>query len=152
MILDSIQNAERYYALHPHFKMVFDYLHSTDVRALEDGRHDIDGDKLFVNVSTLELRPMDAAHLEAHNRYIDIQVVVEGEEYFGWSERKDCSKPEGAFDEERDIIFYSDKPQTHYKVREGQFTILYPEDAHAPMLGEGKVKKLIFKVAYNMLS
>lgn len=147
MILDSIQNAERYYALHPHFKAVFDYLRATDVRALEDGRHTIDGDNLFVNVSSLELRPLDAAHLEAHNRYIDIQVVIEGEEHFGWSERKDCMKPEGSFDEERDIIFYGDKPQTFYKVRAGQFTILYPEDAHAPMLGDGRVKKLIFKVA-----
>lgn len=146
MILDSIQNAERYYALHPHFKRVFDYLRSTDVKALEEGRHDIDGDNLFVNVSSLELRPLDAAHLEAHNRYIDIQVVIEGEEHFGWSERKDCTMPEDAFDEERDIIFYGDKPQTFYKVRAGQFTILYPEDAHAPMLGDGRVKKLIFKV------
>ena len=146
MILDSIKNAERYYALNPLIKSVFDYLRSTDVRALEDGRHDIDGDNLFVNVSTLELRPLDAAHLEAHNRYIDIQVVVEGEEHFGWSERKSCTKPEGRFDEERDIIFYSDTPQTYYKVREEQFTILYPEDAHAPMLGKGMVKKLIFKV------
>lgn len=146
MILDSTQNAERYYALHPHFKTVFDYLRSTDVRTLEEGRHDIDGDKLFVNVSALELRPFDAAHLEAHNRYIDIQVVIEGEEHFGWSERRDCSKPEGSFDEGRDIIFYGDKPQTFYTVCEGQFTILYPEDAHAPMLGKGNVKKLIFKV------
>lgn len=149
MILDSIQNGARYYALHPRFKEVFDYLRTTDISLLECGRHDIDGDNLYVNVSELELRPLDAAHLEAHNRYIDIQVVVEGEEHFGWSERKDCAKPEGAFDEERDILFLSDIPQTIYKVREGQFTILYPEDAHAPMLGKGKVKKLIFKVLYS---
>ena len=146
MILDSIDNDARYYALHTGLSRVFDFLRTTDIAALEPGRHDIDGDNLFVNVSQLELRPLDAAHLEAHNRYIDVQVVVEGEETFGWSERKDCRKPEGEFDTERDILFFSDMPQTFYTMRQGQFTILYPEDAHAPMLGEGKVRKLIFKV------
>lgn len=146
MILDSIDNGARYYALHPGLSRVFDFLRTADIASLEPGRHDIDGDNLFVNVSQLELRPLDAAHLEAHNRYIDVQVVVEGEETFGWSERKDCRKPEGEFDTERDILFFSDMPQTFYTMRQGQFTILYPEDAHAPMLGEGKVKKLIFKV------
>ncbi|MBR2398905.1 MAG: YhcH/YjgK/YiaL family protein, partial [Alistipes sp.] len=29
----------------------------------------------------------------------------------------------------------------------GQFSILFPEDGHAPMLGEGHVKKCIFKIA-----
>lgn len=146
MILDSIDNGARYYVLHPYLKVVFDYLRNTNVAELEPGRHDIDGDRLFVNVSHIDLRPMDAAHLEVHNRYIDVQVVIEGEEFFGWSERRECQKPEGEFDDERDILFFSDMPQTYYKVREGEFTILYPEDAHAPMLGEGKVKKLIFKV------
>ena len=146
MILDSIDNGARYYALHPRLSRVFDFLRTADIKTLELGRHDIDGDNLFVNVSELELRPLDAAHLEAHNRYIDVQVVIEGEEIFGWSERKECTTPEGEFDPERDIIFYGDVPQTFYTVREGQFTILYPEDAHAPMLGNGNVKKLIFKV------
>lgn len=146
MILDSITNAERYFALHPRFARVFDFLAGTDISALEPGRHDIDGDNLFVNVSELDLRPLDAAHLEVHNRYIDIQVVVGGEETFGWSERRECRNAEGEFSVERDILFYSDVPQTFYTLRSGQFTILYPEDAHAPMLGEGRVKKLIFKV------
>ena len=149
MILDSIDNGARYYALHPGLSRVFDFLRTADIASLEPGRHDIDGDNLFVNVSQLELRPLDAAHLEAHNRYIDVQVVVEGEETFGWSERKDCRKPEGEFDTERDILFFSDMPQTFYTMRQGQFTILYPEDAHAPMLGEGKVRKLIFKLLIN---
>ena len=146
MILDSIQNAERYYALNARLKKVFDFLATADVESLAVGRHDIDGDALFVNVSELELRPMEAAHLEVHNRYVDVQVVLGGEELFGWSNRRDCHQAEGEFDTERDILFYGDRPQTYYHVRPGQFTILFPEDAHAPMLGEGSVRKLIFKV------
>lgn len=146
MILDSLNNAERYYALLPALERVVAFMRDTDVASLEVGRHDIDGEHLFVNVSELDLRPLDAAHLEVHNRYVDVQVVLGGEETFGWSERKDCKMAEGEFDAERDILFYSDRPQTHYTVREGQFTLLFPEDAHAPMLGKGKVRKLIFKI------
>lgn len=149
MILDSIKNAERYYALLPRLRRVFEYMATTDIAALTVGRHDIDGDNLFVNVSELDLRPLEAAHLEAHNRYVDVQVVVGGEETFGWIERCNCHEPEGEFDTERDILFYADKPQTFYTLRSGQFTLLFPEDAHAPMLGEGSVRKLIFKVALD---
>ena len=51
------------------------------------------------------------------------------------------------FDVEKDIQLFTDVPQCFYTVREGQFSILFPEDGHAPMLGEGHVKKCIFKVA-----
>ena len=146
MILDSIDNGERYFALHPLFKRVFDYLRTTDISLLEEGRHDILGDSLYVNVANAELRTAESAPLEVHNRYIDVQVIIEGEELFGWGERKRCTEAREEFDTERDIQFFDDAPQTIYKVCAGEFTMLYPEDAHAPLIGEGKVRKLIFKV------
>jgi YhcH/YjgK/YiaL family protein len=146
MILDTLQNRERYYALSPRLRQAFEWLDTADIASLEVGRHDIDGDNIFVNVSELELRPRSAAALEVHNEYIDIQVVFGGEEEFGWSPRSELKTPREEFDTERDIQFFLDTPQTFYSVREGQFTILLPEDAHAPMLGSGHVRKLIFKV------
>lgn len=50
MILDSLQNKERYVSLHPRFKAVFDFIDTHDVAALPCGRHEIDGDNIFVNV------------------------------------------------------------------------------------------------------
>lgn len=146
MILDSIGNCGRYASLHPLFGKVFDFLREHDAWALPVGRNDIDGDNLFVNVSEIDLKPVGEALLEVHDKYIDIQVVFGGEELFGWSERRHCSKAQIEFDASRDVQFFTDTPQTVYAVREGQFTILYPEDAHAPMLGKGHVRKLIFKV------
>lgn len=146
MILDSIANAQRYYALVPELKSVVDFLHSTDVGALTVGRHDIDGDRLYVNVAEEPLRAVEQAPLEVHNRYIDVQVLLTGEESFGWRHRPDCIEPRAEFDEERDILFYSDAPATLYTLHAGQFTILFPEDAHAPLIGSGRVRKLIFKL------
>lgn len=148
MILDSLKNAAQYYSLHPRFKTVFDYIASHDLAAMESGRHDIDGDNIFVNVQELDLRSESEARLELHRKYIDIQLLLEGpDEIFGWSEKIDCVKPEAEFDVEKDVQFFTDVPQCFYSVKKGQFSILFPEDGHAPMLGKGHVKKCIFKIA-----
>ena len=146
MILDTLKNRELYYTLSPRLRRAFEWLEQTDVATLAVGRHDIDGDDIFVNVSELDLRPRSAAALEVHNKYIDIQVVFGGIEEFGWSPRSAVKLPREEFDSNKDIQFFEDIPQTFYTMREGEFTILMPEDAHAPMLGEGHVRKLIFKV------
>ena len=146
MILDTLQNREAYYTLSPRLQKAFEWLDKSDIASLPVGRHDIDGDNLFVNVSELDLRPRSEAALEVHNEYIDVQVVFGGEEEFGWSPRSAVKEPRTEFDTEKDIQFFLDAPQTFYTVREGQFTILMPNDAHAPMLGKGRVRKLIFKL------
>ena len=146
MIVDSLHNAERYYALLPAMRRIVEYMASTDIAQLEEGSYPIDGDLLYVNVANAELRAEDEARLEVHNRYIDVQVVMDGVEGYGWRERRECADADGEFDTERDILFYRDAPQSIYRLHKGQFTILFPEDAHAPLIGKGRVRKLIFKV------
>jgi YhcH/YjgK/YiaL family protein len=99
-------------------------------------------------VQEMDLREVSQARLELHRKYIDIQLLLAGPaEVFGWSEKKDCLTPETDFDEAKDIQLFTDIPQCFYTVAQGQFSILFPEDGHAPMLGEGHVKKCIFKIA-----
>ena len=87
------------------------------------------------------------AEVEVHNKYIDIQILISGaEEAFGWADRSTLTEPKEEFNAEKDIQFFEDAPQTYYTMRPGQFTILLPEDAHAPIIGEGKIKKLIAKI------
>ena len=160
MILDSLENRARYYALNPRLEKAFDYLLSTDLGALPAGRHaidglsdlplgrtEVDGENVFINVMDVDLKRSADAKLEIHDRYLDIQVLVRGErEAFGWSQRDRVTRPLGAFDVQKDIRFYDDVPQTYYEVTPGQFTLLFPEDAHAPMVGEGTIRKVIVKV------
>ena len=114
---------------------------------MEPGIHELDGKDIYVNVMEPELKKPADAKLELHDAYIDIQVLIRGEqETFGWSERADLRKPLGEFDAGKDIRFFDDEPQTFYTLRPGQFTIFFPEDGHAPMIGEGNVRKIIVKV------
>lgn len=146
MILDSTAQAKLYAAVGPHFPKAFDFMKGHDLAALPEGRTEIDGDNVFVLVNERDLKnPSDAA-LEVHDKYVDIQVVLRGQETFGWKERKACTAPRGAFDAAKDILFYDDEPTTYFTLQAGQMAIFLPEDAHAPLVGEGKVFKAIFKV------
>ena len=75
-----------------------------------------------------------------------LTVAPGEEETFGWSERRDLRMPQSEFNVEKDIQLFDDEPQTYYTLRPGQFTILFPEDGHAPMVGQGTVRKIIVKV------
>ena len=147
MIIDTLASAEKYYSLHKNFKVAFDYLKSTDLAALEVGKYDIaDGLKLIVSDSEGKTAAVAAEKFECHNKNIDIQFCVRGNETIGWKPRTDCTSPKGEYSDEKDVLFYADKPDMYFVLKDSQFVIFYPEDVHAPMIGEGLIKKLVFKV------
>ena len=104
MIVDTLANAARYAGMHPGFARAFQFLATTDLAALPPGRHDIDGDRLFVLIDHKDGRGEDGARLEAHRRYIDIQYTFEGDELIGWMPLTRCTSPDGPFDETKDVV------------------------------------------------
>jgi len=147
MVLGTLAQSGRYAALHPAFARAFAFLASTDLAALETGRNPIDGDALFVIIDRKDGRGREHARLEAHRRYIDIQLTVSGEEEIGWTPLASCEAPEGAFDESKDIVFFGDAPSAWLRVPPASFAIFFPEDAHAPLGGRGALVKAIVKIA-----
>lgn len=142
-----MKNAELYYSLCPRLEKAFDYIRQNDLASFELGKHIIDGEDIFVNIMERDLKTPAEAKLEIHNVYADIQILLLGdEEGFGWTERQHLNDPMDSFNEAMDVQFFNDAHQTQYTLKKDQFTILLPEDAHAPMIGEGQVKKAIVKV------
>ena len=147
MIIDTLAGAEKYYGLHKNFKVAFDYLKSTDLNALEVSKFDIaDGVKIMVSDNEGKTAEVAAEKFECHNKNIDIQVCIRGNETIGWKPRTDCTQPKGEYSDEKDVLFYADAPDMHFSLKAGQFVIFYPTDVHAPMIGEGLIKKLVVKV------
>lgn len=146
MIIDSLKNSKTYAGVHPRFNKAFDYLLSTDLDSLPDGRNEIDGDEIYLMMNRRPLKKAVDALMEVHDRYIDIQLVIRGTETFGWSDRAELTAPRGQIDREKDILFFEDAPSTFYTVHDGQMSIFFPEDGHAPMIGEGDIVKCIVKV------
>jgi biofilm protein TabA len=147
MIFSNLANAGRYSKLHPLFFRAFEYIRHTDLRALAPGRHDIEGDNLFAIVEHEAGRTRAEAKLECHRRYIDIQYVLEGVDEMGWKSLPDCRQPAGDYNAGKDIRFFDDDPAAWIATRPDHFCIFFPEDAHAPLVGDGGIRKVVFKVA-----
>jgi YhcH/YjgK/YiaL family protein len=149
MVLDTLAESERYERLHPGFRLAFEYLRSVSLQQVSEGRHAIDGERVFAIAAQNEGRGRSTAKLEVHRRYIDIQYCAARHDVIGWRPLTDCHEPEGPFDESRDIQFFADRPLTWIDVPPGTFAIFYPGDAHAPLGGEGEVFKVVVKVAVD---
>ncbi len=149
MILDSLDQSDLYAPLHPLFAKAFAFLRDTDLAALPLGRQEIDGEAVFAIVARDPGRSRQDAPLEAHRKYIDIQVVLAGTDEMGWKSRSRCTSPGAAYDAEADIEFFRDPPDAWAAVGAGQFAIFFPADAHAPLVGEGEIHKVVVKVAVS---
>ncbi len=148
MILDTIKNAEKYFSVHPLFEKAFKYISSSDLINLQDGKYEIDGENLKAIVSNKNGMTAEEsiAKFECHDKHIDIQLCIKGKETFGWKPRENCIEQKGAYNADKDVVFYNDAPDMYFNLTDGQFVIFLPEDVHAPMIGEGPIKKLVIKV------
>jgi len=147
MILDTLNNGSKYTSLHPLFAKAFDFMSQNDLVNLEDGVIQIeDGLKVIVSKANGKTRETSLAKFECHDKNIDIQVCVKGLETIAWKPREKCVTPNGEYNPDKDVRFFNDTPDMDFQLTDGQFVIFYPGDVHAPMIGEGEIKKLVFKV------
>lgn len=149
MIADSLPHAARYYALHPLFRTAFDYLRQFP-SGTPDGRHPIEGDRLFALPQSYETGSRTDKKFEAHRRFIDIQFILSGEEiiYHVPTERLEVSEP---YHDERDVVFFRDPiAASPTLLRAGDFSIYFPHDGHKPGCVHHTpvaVRKIVIKVA-----
>lgn len=148
MIIDTVQNAHRYFSVHPLFEKAFEYINSTDLMNAADGKSDIaEGLKAIFSNAPGKTKEASLSKFECHNKNIDIQLCINGVETIGWKPREKCIKPNGEYNSEKDVQLYHDDADTFFRLTNGQFAIFFPEDVHAPMIGEGQIKKLVIKVS-----
>lgn len=146
MILCPLSEFPRYRQLHPAFPAVEAFLARPDLADLPEGRLELDGEALYVSSAPAALTRPEAP-LEAHRAYLDVQVVLAGTDTMGWSPLAACGEPSVPYDPAKDIVFFGGAPQQRIAVRPGQVAVFFPEDAHAPLLGDGgPVRKLVVKV------
>jgi YhcH/YjgK/YiaL family protein len=147
MILDRLARAERYARLHPGFDEALAFLRRADLRELPLGKYPIDGERVYATIARSQARRREDACLEAHRRYIDIHLVLEGVDEMGWKGLGDCRQLLKAYDAELDCELFSDPPAAWIAVARDSFTVFFPEDAHAPVVGVGELLKVVVKIA-----
>lgn len=148
MIKDKIENAKIYYNLSGDIKLGLNWLETTDLNKLEDGKYIIKDSNVYASIQTYETKT--DANYESHRKYIDIQYLIKGEEKIGVTDLSNC-KTCIEYDKERDLAFYTINTQDEYiELKEGSFAIFYPHDAHKPSIAikqPSTVKKVVVKVA-----
>lgn len=144
MVIDKLENLERYVPLHSLFAEAVAFLKTTDLRAHEAGKVVLKEGELMVNFADACPKTKEEALLETHNDFIDIQIPLSGVEVMGYTPRTDLS--EAAYNAEKDITFYEGLATNYLTVKPGMFTIFFPEDAHAPGITPDGVRKVIVKV------
>ena len=124
MIVDRIEEQERYYPLHPDMELAFAFL--AEAPDLEPGRYELE-DGLFATVSEGDTRQMDTVVMEAHKNYIDLQYCISGGERMSWAHIQELN-PSTA-DPEHDNYFYTGN-STSVSIRPGMFYVMFPSDGH----------------------
>ncbi|MHA0856154.1 YhcH/YjgK/YiaL family protein [Paenibacillus sp. CMAA1364] len=146
MIIDRLSNAKLYTGIHPRMAIGLKYLMETDFHSLVPGHYEIEGSNVFAMVKEYETLPLHECRFESHHKYTDIQYMVTGKECMGYANIGNMHRVEE--DEEQDIMFYEGTGDI-FKLHEGAFCIVTPEDAHMPLLMMDKplkVKKVVVKV------
>ena len=148
MIIDHLSNAKKYFCIHSLFAKAFEYICAQNLATIEAGKYDIDGDNLKAIASSKKgMTPEEsAAKFECHDKHIDIQLCINGKEQIGWKPRDTCTQQKGDYNAEKDVVFYTDTPDMYFHLTNNQFAIFFPEDVHAPMIGEDEIKKMVVKV------
>ena len=111
-----------------------------------EGKYEIEGKDLFLNLTVAKGKTPDQAVLETHDKMIDIQIPISDAETFGYTPRENL--PAAAYNAEKDITKIPElAAESYITCQPGMMAIFFPQDGHAPCItGAPEIKKAIFKV------
>lgn len=128
-------------------KKALEILKTLDVN-VEPGHYEV-SPEIYYNVEEYDTDFEQNRRFESHRKHVDIQCILKGEEII-YVEDPDKLEVEEELPAERDAIFYRGVgigKANHLK--DGDYVVLYPKDAHKPGVCVGqpsRVKKAVFKV------
>ena len=149
MIADTIEHAGRYFCAEGITKALQLLRGYTPVDFVP-GKHEIDGERLFLIYTEYETEPAEQGLMEAHRKYADVMLMLEGEEALYFKPTGRLGHMTNEYDPEQDALLAAvDEDASRLVFRPGMFAVLLPEDAHCPgcqLSGPSHVKKIIAKV------
>ena len=151
MIYAKNQEALAYRGIHPNLDLALEHITPEFLASLRDGqRVELQGDQVYCTRFTYETIPQEESFFEAHRRYLDIHIMVEGEE------RVDMNRPEDLkltdAQEGNDFYAYQGESWHSAVLRPGAFLVVFPGDAHRIKVqvdGPKTVSKAVFKVCID---
>jgi biofilm protein TabA len=155
MISDSIHN-RHLYPFGAAWDSAFDFIQKLSAETAT-GKQLIQGDRLYAGIDSYTTKSRETAKLETHRKYVDIQLLLSGEEVIEVFPKAGLSVSE-PYNSGRDAEFYHVPVAAPARMvlTPGRFLVFFPEDAHMPCLSVGnsprEVKKVVIKVAVELLA
>lgn len=151
MIYAKNADALAYRGIHPNLDLALEHITPEFLASLRDNqRVELNGDLVYCTRFTYETIPQEESFFEAHRRYLDIHIMVEGEE------RVDMNRPEdlNLTDAQEGNDFYAYQGESWHStvLKPGEFLVVFPEDAHRIKVqvdGPKTVSKAVFKVCID---
>lgn len=146
MQIGKLNQSCRIETIHPLFKELFDFVKSHDFNDFPLGKVEVKGDDIFIMNSDVDGVPAQKQPLEMHRMYIDVHILLNGNERIGWKPIEEIEHYTREYNTDGDCALSDDAPRFYVDLNPGEFCIVFPEDAHAPAISSGKIRKLIGKV------
>ncbi|MGL4677628.1 MAG: YhcH/YjgK/YiaL family protein [Brevinema sp.] len=133
---------------HGNLKKAVSYLISNyiQLKVQDVGKYEVDPVFFYM---IQEYQSKDNTPWESHKKYIDIQVILSGEEIMDIAGIHTLTQL-GEYDAEKDFIGYEGQVRISMTMKEGDLAVFFPEDVHQPGLktpkGNSLVKKCLFKI------
>ncbi|MCK4982844.1 MAG: YhcH/YjgK/YiaL family protein [Victivallaceae bacterium] len=148
MICDTFKNIGLYFKEGDALHTAVTYARDFDF-SIPDGEYEVQGRDIFAKVMTCQTFPAPERKFEAHKKYIDVQVILEGKERMDVSIDQELEVTD-EYDKDSDfIMFKSDDGYSSLMMKPGKFVIFFPDDIHRPncnVNGTNTVRKICMKV------
>lgn len=121
----------------------------------EPGRYDLQGDDIYMNVMRFATQPAESKKAELHEKFIDIQILLEGEETIHYGVADSARECEIWHKEEDYRLCSTIADQQQVVLKPGMFVIFFPSEPHKPGVQGVKcteVKKAVIKVNHMLLA
>lgn len=154
MIFTNLKDELQNKSLSKKIQYCIDYTNKNidKIRCLESGVYELESNvKMHVNI--YETGTEKGKILETHLKNLDVQIMIEGEEYIAFNNIHNNMIVE-KIEKDNDLIIYSGKTLFNVLLKNEDVLVLYPEDVHMPGLQVNKpaaVRKLVFKIPIEIL-
>jgi biofilm protein TabA len=145
MIIDKIENISLYEKIIPELKEIQKEI--KNIKEFKVGKYEIDCG--FIMMQEGITKNILEGDFETHNKYIDIQILIEGSEILVWNEKSDLFEKQ-IYNQEKDVTYFKNGSyENNIKITPGIFYICFPQDGHKAvrhLKTPTRYKKIVIKL------
>ncbi len=151
MIYTNKQNIDSYAGVNPLFAEAFAALRALAAEPFSAGKHEVRGDEIFIFANEYATKPAEETLYEAHRKYVDVMLMLEGEEKIAFCDIDAAGEITDPYDEKKGdyILAKEGCAPSEVIMHAGDVAIFFPADLHCPGRVIGSpvtVRKLVAKV------